>query len=635
MIDVYPRYAELLALRGDAAGRRPARRRRRSRPTTCATCRSGRSSPGSIPSISTATRGSRRLRRQGPRTSPRTTRRLLRTVELELLNGVIPEYRDAAARGPDRDLPRRRSTTRFCRCCATPTSTCGRTRDSPMPRQRFQHPEDAAEQLERAVACHERLFGRRPVGLWPSEGSVSDAMVPLVAQGRLHVDGDRRADSRADARHDLHAGRSRPRRAAGAALSRRTTSARAARRSPACSATTSLSDLIGFVYAAGIRTPPPTTSSAGSSEAGRRYRGRPAGERRSSPSSSTARTPGSTSKAAAGRFCARCTGRLSGHPELRTVTMAEACASPARDAARASSPARGSTPTSTSGSATPTTSGPGASWPRRARRSRRPRDAPAPARRAGPRGDAHRRRQRLVLVVRRRPLVGARPGVRRPVPAAPAERLPAAAASRCPTSCSSATSRRRRGASRTTSRPRRALADPRRRGDELLRMAGRRHVRGPRRRRAPCTRPARRRASSTLRAVRVRARRTSSSASTASAGWSDLLADGHEFSLTFLHRGVRFGQQRLGGSRAVLGRGDAGRGAERSPGRRGGGRHRPRAGAVPLQDLEARAGDAVAFFVSASLPAVRTPEAERHPAQRPIQVDVPGRAVRARDNWRA
>src|SRR5262245_60269027 len=50
-----------------------------------------------------------------------------------------------------------------------------------MPRQRFQHPEDAVEQLSRAIALHERMFGRRPHGLWPSEGSVSDAMIPLVA----------------------------------------------------------------------------------------------------------------------------------------------------------------------------------------------------------------------------------------------------------------------------------------------------------------------------------------------------------------------------------------------------------------------------------------------------------------------
>ena len=47
--------------------------------------------------------------------------------------------------------------------------------------ERFLHPEDAALQLERASDCHLRLFGRRPTGLWPSEGSVSDAMVPLAA----------------------------------------------------------------------------------------------------------------------------------------------------------------------------------------------------------------------------------------------------------------------------------------------------------------------------------------------------------------------------------------------------------------------------------------------------------------------
>ena len=50
-----------------------------------------------------------------------------------------------------------------------------------MPRRRFAHPEDAAEQLSRATALHERLFEQRPIGVWPSEGSVSDAMVPLVA----------------------------------------------------------------------------------------------------------------------------------------------------------------------------------------------------------------------------------------------------------------------------------------------------------------------------------------------------------------------------------------------------------------------------------------------------------------------
>ena len=105
---------------------------------------------------------------------------VLRDVELELLRKVVPEYRDAADRGQV-EL----STSPFYHpilplLCDTDIYL--RTHPhSRMPRERFQHPEDAAEQLRRAVALHERLFGSRPVGVWPSEGSVSDAMVPLVA----------------------------------------------------------------------------------------------------------------------------------------------------------------------------------------------------------------------------------------------------------------------------------------------------------------------------------------------------------------------------------------------------------------------------------------------------------------------
>jgi alpha-amylase/alpha-mannosidase (GH57 family) len=104
----------------------------------------------------------------------------LRDVELELLRRVIPEYRDAAARGQIEI-----STSPFYHpilplLCDTDVYL--RTHPSSrMPRERFRRPEDAAEQLSRAMALHERLFGRRPTGLWPSEGSVSDAMVPLVA----------------------------------------------------------------------------------------------------------------------------------------------------------------------------------------------------------------------------------------------------------------------------------------------------------------------------------------------------------------------------------------------------------------------------------------------------------------------
>jgi len=46
--------------------------------------------------------------------------------------------------------------------------------------QRLEMAEDAREQLARGLALHERVFGRRPTGLWPSEGSVSPEIIPLV-----------------------------------------------------------------------------------------------------------------------------------------------------------------------------------------------------------------------------------------------------------------------------------------------------------------------------------------------------------------------------------------------------------------------------------------------------------------------
>ncbi|MBZ5515847.1 MAG: glycoside hydrolase [Acidobacteriia bacterium] len=51
-----------------------------------------------------------------------------------------------------------------------------------LPRRRFQHPEDARAQLRAAVELHERFFGTRPRGLWPSEGSVSDEVLALAMQ---------------------------------------------------------------------------------------------------------------------------------------------------------------------------------------------------------------------------------------------------------------------------------------------------------------------------------------------------------------------------------------------------------------------------------------------------------------------
>lgn len=50
----------------------------------------------------------------------------------------------------------------------------------PLPRRRLEAKEDAVAQVQKAVEAHERFFGRRPKGLWPSEGAVSPHLVPIL-----------------------------------------------------------------------------------------------------------------------------------------------------------------------------------------------------------------------------------------------------------------------------------------------------------------------------------------------------------------------------------------------------------------------------------------------------------------------
>ncbi len=54
-----------------------------------------------------------------------------------------------------------------------------------LPKHRFCHPEDAREQIKRAVEDYTRRFGQAPQGLWPSEGSVSEEAARLIAESGL------------------------------------------------------------------------------------------------------------------------------------------------------------------------------------------------------------------------------------------------------------------------------------------------------------------------------------------------------------------------------------------------------------------------------------------------------------------
>src|SRR6202522_2129584 len=50
----------------------------------------------------------------------------------------------------------------------------------PLPQYRFRHPDDAREQLLRGLDLHKKVFGVRPKGVWPSEGSVSEESLSIA-----------------------------------------------------------------------------------------------------------------------------------------------------------------------------------------------------------------------------------------------------------------------------------------------------------------------------------------------------------------------------------------------------------------------------------------------------------------------
>ncbi|HEY4899842.1 MAG TPA: glycoside hydrolase family 57 protein [Terriglobales bacterium] len=97
----------------------------------------------------------------------------------EILAKVVPAYAEAAKKG----LVELSTTPYYhpilpliCDTNAGAESTPG----LPLPSRRFRRPEDANHQIQRAIESHQKTFGSRPVGLWPSEGSVSEEVLTLA-----------------------------------------------------------------------------------------------------------------------------------------------------------------------------------------------------------------------------------------------------------------------------------------------------------------------------------------------------------------------------------------------------------------------------------------------------------------------
>ena len=101
------------------------------------------------------------------------------SAQLDMVRKVIPKYREVADRGqaeltfspyyhPILPLISHVESARI----ASPQMR--------LPHRHFSHPEDAQRQIEMGLDSFERLLGRRPAGMWPSEMAVGESVAGLA-----------------------------------------------------------------------------------------------------------------------------------------------------------------------------------------------------------------------------------------------------------------------------------------------------------------------------------------------------------------------------------------------------------------------------------------------------------------------
>ena len=107
--------------------------------------------------------------------------RLVIAAERDFLARVVPVHADAAKKGQIEI-----ATSPFYHpilplLCDTQQGAVS-SPNLPLPQNRYRHPEDARDQLLRALDYHQQVFGIRPRGVWPSEGSVSEEAMAIASR---------------------------------------------------------------------------------------------------------------------------------------------------------------------------------------------------------------------------------------------------------------------------------------------------------------------------------------------------------------------------------------------------------------------------------------------------------------------
>ncbi|HEY6008864.1 MAG TPA: glycoside hydrolase, partial [Geobacteraceae bacterium] len=179
MIEPYPRYRELLYLAGDGHGEKSAERLRHFRDQELLDLQvwfflawTGEAARRDYPQL-------RALVAKGKNFSA-ADKALLFATHREILREIIPLYRRLAESGAAELAVSPYYHPILPLLCDTQSARTAMPKAS-LPSVRFRHPEDARSQVANGIAYFEELFGFRPAGMWPSEGSVSDEALAVIS----------------------------------------------------------------------------------------------------------------------------------------------------------------------------------------------------------------------------------------------------------------------------------------------------------------------------------------------------------------------------------------------------------------------------------------------------------------------
>lgn len=183
MIEPYPRYLELLRLAGDGDQEQRAGRLHSFRYQEILDLQvwfflawTGEAARRRWPEF-------QELIRKG-RNFSRADKELLFARQRELLAAILPLYRELHEQGKAELSVSPYYHPILPLLCDMKSALVAMPRAN-LPTARFQHAEDARSQIEEGIACFKRVFGFTPVGMWPSEGSVSDEALALIAASGL------------------------------------------------------------------------------------------------------------------------------------------------------------------------------------------------------------------------------------------------------------------------------------------------------------------------------------------------------------------------------------------------------------------------------------------------------------------